>query len=350
MSPTGDLDRRVENWFRAVIDASAARPGLRTRSAAAGPLEVRHTFEPGSSHEFLLDALVGDMGRVISGAISIHSWEAPPASLMLPSPVTDDDLAGRIAPRSLQSTRWRLTWDGFAGVVRCFDVATGTGVFITAGPVEDWEHGAPLRSFLHWAASARGAGLVHAGTIGTSNGVGLVVGPGGTGKSTTVLVGLREGLATCGDDYVWLARTPAGLDVWAIYGTVKTKRGSEWAPGDAVRTQEVDGGAKRVHWLADASPSSFLTRAPLRAVVGLVPPAARMGRSDLLAAVSPSTAFQLPYDMAHTMSLLGSAVRDVPLLLVPRTGDLGEVARALRDAFGEPGRDGAARALSGTHV
>lgn len=65
-----------------------------------------------------------------------------------------------------------------------------------------WENGSPLRNFINWALIQRGAGLVHAGTLGTDRAGVLIAGKGGSGKSGTVIGGLMNDLTSVGDDYV----------------------------------------------------------------------------------------------------------------------------------------------------
>lgn len=351
-SVTGRIEDRVDAWFTRVLDYVGQAGGRTIRTGSAGPVSVSHTFQPDTSHAPLLDALltstIPQPTSTGAGQLRVHSIEAPPTSLMTPSPVSEADLDGRPAPRALQGSRWRLTWDASAGVVRCFDRVRGEGVFITAGPVELWELGAPFRSFLHWYAAASGSALVHAGTVGTPDGMGLVLGQGGTGKSTTVLTGLDAGLQTCGDDYVWLEPHPAGTTVHALYGTIKTKPDSTWRAPDEVRQLVVDGGSKTIHWLAATAPHTFVDRAELRSVVVLVTPGESAAGSAAHAAAAASTAFQLPYDATSTLAVLSRALRGLSRIEIPRIGDHALVARTLVTRLGSP--DGDTSGVATTHA
>ena len=331
---TSPLPDRVAAWFTRITDFIDRQRGRDARVSAAGPVLLRHSYQVGTSHQDLCDALLGVPQP--SAGLSIRSLEDPPPHLMSPPPVHPEELAGRVFPAALAGSRWRLTWNAAEGVVACLDRVSGHGVSVTAGPVRTWERGAPFRSFLHWRAVADGGALVHAGTIGSRHRMGLIVGAGGTGKSTTVLIGLDSGLATCGDDYVWLAPRAGRIRVHSVYGTLKTKRDSPWFPtGHADYPAPLTEADKTIHWLARRSPDSFLPHATVHAAVVLTDPAEVGAVPRALVTAAPSTAFQLPYDMPATLSLLRRTLDDVARVVIPRDGDPRTVRDALLGALGE---------------
>ena len=87
-----------------------------------------------------------------------------------------------------------------------------------------WDYTAPFRHLLSWWLDACGLRQVHAGAVGTDDGGVLLVGAGGSGKSTSALASLLdERLRYAGDDYVVVdARgTP---DVYSLYCSGKVHR------------------------------------------------------------------------------------------------------------------------------
>lgn len=334
MRATAPLADRVAAWFDRVLSTVAADAvGRRVVEVDAGPLTVTHTFVEGSSHATLSDALAGGVdpderspGRA---RLTIHSLEAPCTTVMLPSPVTEDELAGRVAPRELADTRWRLTWDAHAGVVRCYDRDTSTGIYVTASRPEAWEYGAPFRAFLHWAAAKRGAVMVHASTVVGAGGAALVVGPGGTGKSTTSLVGVEAGLGTVGDDYVWVEPDGDGFRVRSVYRTVKTVVGDRLPSIEVGERLASDDGAKTIHFVNDARRAHLVRSAPLAAVIVLGSDSSRSPAADALLGVLPSTTLQLPYDEGATTELLRRMCASTPVARLRRDGNLARLAREL---------------------
>jgi hypothetical protein len=316
------------------------------RQCAAGPVVVRHTFPADSSHAPFLDSLAGmpDPGSVLT----VHSFELYGDHEVgtLPWTASDFDRHGR--PLGLSDTPWRLMYTHGGTEIRCFDRERMIGIFITVGPVKYWEYYAPMLAFLSWCAAAQGAVMVHAGCVGTVSSMGIVGGPSGTGKSTTVLLGMRAGLVSCGDDYMWLQPAASGIKVRLVYRTLKTLVGAGIIPQRFERTVRVGHAQKDVYWLAmDASvtgagdssgliPVASLDVGWLLAAAGDPRPPTAL---DLLAALLPSTLLRIPGDEQQVSALLRGVVARLTLFSLPRTGDYEALTRALKLHTGAPASD-----------
>lgn len=117
-----------------------------------------------------------------------------------------------------------LNWDPVRGLVKYFDSKTGLGIFVARNlsSLPSWEWFSPIKEFIHCWALQKGAWLAHAATIGLKDGSAvLLVGPGGSGKSTTCARMILSGNQTCGDDYVLMAFDGDQVVAHAIYRTVK---------------------------------------------------------------------------------------------------------------------------------
>ena len=68
--------------------------------------------------------------------------------------------------------------------------------------VPEFERAAPLRTMLSWYARGSDCELMHAATVGRSDGSVLLVGGGGSGKSTCAIACLESPLSFIADDYV----------------------------------------------------------------------------------------------------------------------------------------------------
>lgn len=117
-----------------------------------------------------------------------------------------------------------FNWDSQRMLLKYFNATTRRGVFVAAdlAQLPSWEWFSPLKEFIHLLALERAAWLAHAATVGggESSGV-LLVGPGGSGKSTTCTQLIQSDFRTCGDDYVLLANEKDGVFAYAIYRTLK---------------------------------------------------------------------------------------------------------------------------------
>lgn len=330
----GPLADRLEPWFAGWTERSTTEAGRIRREGAAGPMALHQYCPEGSSHVPLMDSLFGQPDG--SAALTIHSFELDAARDPADVPWTEADLDHHGRAIGLGGTRWRMMLSEQGRDIRVFDRVSMTGLHITVGPVKWWEYGAPLLPFLYWSAAANGAVMAHAGTIGTGDAMGIVAGASGTGKTTTVLLGLRAGLASCGDDFVYLEPSADGARVQLVYRTVKTIPGSSILPQDALRTDW--SGNKDVHWLpvhdrpAAATSGGLLARATLTTAWHLSErPMPRMATPmDLLVNLLPSTMFRVPGDEAHVAAVLRRIAASLAIVELPRDGDFPALANLLR--------------------
>ena len=329
---SSDLPDRLEPWALRIIEGLEARAseGRRhIRRAAAGPLRVRHTYVPGSSHATLADGLTGCPGPH-DPEVTIHSVQLDlEEHVPDPPPWSDVDFDDYDRPEGLEDSPWRLSWNRATGDVRCYHRDWRVGLFITPGTVQSWEFSSPMLPFWHWAAAAQGAAMVHGGTSGTPEAMGIVGGPSGAGKSTTVLLGMHAGLRTCGDDYVWLQPDSDGPQVWATFRTIKTVADSPLRPPVSERTSEEGTVRKQIHWVPA---EVLLPRATLRLAWVLREPDAATcppGRIDALSALLPSTLLRVNGDHAVVAAVLREVLDGVQVRSLQRDGDLEAVARTL---------------------
>jgi len=204
-------------------------------------------------------------------------------------------------------------------LLSAFDSSTGEAWFWTesAHTVPFWESAAPLRQIFHWWLSERGIGLLHGASVGTSSGGVLLVGRGGSGKSTSALSCLKSELLYAGDDYVAVSQSEAPW-VYSLYSSGKLE------PAHANRLPHLSlpalGGAgdeKVVFYVHDRYPDRTCEGFPLRAVfapritggnarVVPLPPAVA------LRALAPSTLLQLHPADPEAFAAMARLLRTVP--------------------------------------
>lgn len=179
--------------------------------------------------------------------------------------------------------------------------------------------GAPLRTVLHWWAIDQGWLLLHAGAVATADGAALLVGRGGSGKSTTVLGCIGSALGILGDDYCLYQPGEPGT-VHSLFGSSKIDaRAIGLLPhlAPAFAGAPVDPRGKRIIQVGDHFPGSWRGEAPLRAII--VPrigsgscSAEPISAGDALRALAPSTIFQLAGSRARALAHLAQLVRTLP--------------------------------------
>jgi hypothetical protein len=263
---------------------------------------------------------------------------APPALPWVPD---DRDRAGKV--RDFCDARFTTMHDPETGQLWVLDRSTATAVVwvddMAALPV--WDHIHPLRKLLHIWARDFGIDLVHAGAVGF-DGVGLlVVGPGGTGKSTTVLAAMDAGLSAAGDDYV-LVDGGAPPTAHALYGTMRLHQAhldrfpALMTQRDHVFEEPWSGRTKVTTYISRHRPDRLT---PALRLVGIVIPqvvadasgkVTRDTAARALLALAPSSVLQVdPTDVAM-LARLGRLCRSLPCWRLPLGSDLGCVAGSLR--------------------
>jgi hypothetical protein len=179
--------------------------------------------------------------------------------------------------------------------------------------------------------------VVHAGAVGTSDGGVLLAGPGGSGKSTSVLACLGSGLRVAGDDYV-AVRAGVAPSVHSLYASAKLDaRSLRLLPalrGHVAFGPDTDS-AKALVLLAEARPEALIEAFPLRAIVL---PCVTGGPTRLVAVtpmhalrtLAPSTLLQLPSaDAGAALDTMGDLVRALPAFRLETGPDLDAIPQLL---------------------
>ena len=308
--------------------AEAAGGAVDLHLALAGkPVRIR--FAGARTAEALSPAFAHLVAPEGSPALTLHVWDsgvrAPETSGVGASYYSEQD-----GLRALHQP---------SDVFSVLDAKADTGWFWMpdANGLPYWDYTAPFRHLLGWWLDAQGLRQVHGGAVGTEEGGVLLVGAGGSGKSTTALSTLLdERLRYAGDDYVavGVARVPA---VYSIYCSGKVHQRDlhrlphlEPALADGVRPDE-----KAVFYVERAFPGRSIAGFPLRAIV--VPRvterrAARAvpgTRAEALAALAPSTIFQLHPPARDALAWMAGLVRRVPTFVLELGSDVDTIPAEL---------------------
>lgn len=200
-----------------------------------------------------------------------------------------------------------------------------------------WERAAPLRTLLHWSLAAPPRRLlVHAAAVGGASRGALLIGAGGSGKSTTAVACVEAGMRAAGDDYVLL--DAVGDVAHPLYGTAKLAPHSvALLPGVAAAVRPDDGhdAEKLVVDLAGRWPARMARPVSVDALV--IPRIVQTGRTrlvggsgaDALRALAPTTIFQLPGDNRALLAVLAELARRLPTYVLELGGPPSEAVAEL---------------------
>jgi hypothetical protein len=310
-TPTAEaICDRLDAWF----EATAAAATTTDHSVAGHRITV--TAPEGTDAAGLVAALPpAAADAAVEPALQVKLWRGEPAAaapfvanLVESLKSSWSTLCG---PRGevvdLHTETTTAIFDPGGSVLSVVDRTRGRAwaVKIDEGSYPFWEVGAPLRFILHDHFSRHGLQVVHAAAVGDDRGALLVVGKGGSGKSSTALAAAAHGLRYLGDDYCLV--DPAGGAVHTLYGTGKLVGAADVDRLPAYRGRsfnadsfERGGSGKGVFLVDEVCRGSLTASRQLRAIVlpRIAPDPASRGRAgsrgDALAAIFPSTVGQLP--------------------------------------------------------
>jgi hypothetical protein len=278
-------------------------------------------------------------------ALTLHVWDAATMDgrrpvFVPPRQMTPEAATTGAGPSYFyEGPGFRALHQPATDALSVLDVNRTSGWFWTpdATGLPYWEYTAPFRHLLSWWLEAHGLRYVHGGAVGSPDGGVLLVGPGGSGKSTSTLAVLADDrLRFAGDDYVAIgpARKPL---VYSLYCAAKVHRADleRLSHLEAALDSYGQTNAKVVVDVAKMFPGRTITSFPLRAIV--VPRvtsrrAARVIRAThatALRALAPSTIFQLHPPAPRALAQMAELIRTVPAYVL----ELGTAAHTIPDAL-----------------
>lgn len=213
-----------------------------------------------------------------------------------------------------------------------------------AGRTSIHDRSAPFRAILNWWMAPRGGQFVHAAAVGTvAHGAVLVVGKSGSGKSTTALTCLLDGMAYVGDDYNLLSMDN-GPYVHSLFSTAKLHAHNiERLPrlGPLVENPGELEHEKGIFLLQEHFPDSIVSGLAVRAVLipqltgepstALRPASATRG----LMGLAPSTLLQLSGGGEASLRMMGALVRAVPSYFLDLGTDVAATPGVIRGLLKE---------------
>jgi hypothetical protein len=187
-----------------------------------------------------------------------------------------------------------------------------------------WEAGAPLRVALHYALRRPDRMLIHAACVGSSDVGVLLVGPGGTGKSTTTAACLEAGLHSVGEDYLVLDTSGPAPRAHTLYRTVKVTPGLTERTNDRERRQTLLVGDD----LAGTMASSLRIGAVIvpRIVNTRTSSVTELHRARGLRALLPTTLFQVPRESRPDLTAIHRLLTSTPCYELALGADRGVTA------------------------
>ena len=239
-----------------------------------------------------------------------------------PAPWGTGDRLARGEIRGFNNGRVRTAIHGAGEILSMLDVQRNLAIWWGRAPhpLPASTRGSPLLILLHWWMATNNLHVVHAGAVGRPTGGVLLVGRGGSGKSTTALACLHSSLSYVSDDY-GLGSATGEPYAHSLYNSGKLE------PHQLSRLPHLVDRIDSTDWASDEKvvlfvgrhyPHKVLPGFPVKAI--LIPrvtggvhtslrPASLMA---CMTALAPSTIFQLTGAARETFEVLAHLVRRLP--------------------------------------
>lgn len=281
--------------------------------------ELRRIFLPSLSH------LVVDENRNIDLDLTIWYADAAGIGGLIPEPPFDDFNGVGFSEAAVEEG-FHIYYQPAFRQVFLYSKEKKLGIYwvLNRSNIPWWEPTFSFRIILHWWTQSKPLQLMHAGAVAVnSEGGWLIAGPSGSGKSSTCLTLLEQGLLYLGDDYV-LVKTDLPLAVFTVYQTAKLEPDNfQNRFGGFVgylQNPETYLEEKAIFNSYELFPDSFVSSVPLRGV--LLPRVTGKPESEIipvsagkaLLGIAPTTLRHLPHFREESYSKMKDLIQNVPVL------------------------------------
>jgi hypothetical protein len=269
--------------------------------------------------------------QLLKADLTIFVWDGA----MIPPPWSENDYGPRGEVRGFNTERFCTVFDHGTGSLSMFDRDRGLAFFWTRTATElpVYETGAPLRTILTWWLEQENRVVIHGGAVAGKHGAALLVGPGGSGKSTTALLCLQAGWKYLADDYCVIEPGDPPR-AFSLYNTAKLARRWLLRVPQLQKLGEVNSEMhddKHLLFLHEICPDELICSANGRLL--LLPSVS--GQTDTtvssatageaLRALAPSTIFQGSASGPTTFRLLSKLVEQIPIRRLNLGSELDQV-------------------------
>lgn len=336
--PVAFFDRIYELYEK----AEAASGGAVERFYCIAGLKIRLRFAGEALIPYITPALAHLETEPFSEpSLTVCLWDSASTNTVMPPPPWQRNdyhpKRGEIKGFNTDRIHTSFQWGAFA--LSLLDNDRNLGIYWVKSTehIPYWESGAPLRAILNVWMNKRGIQLVHGGAVGLPSGGVLLVGKGGSGKSTTALTCLNSELFYASDDYSLIACQPTPT-VFSIYNTGKKNADDvDRLPflAKAISNSDRLSEEKALYFINDHFPEKILTSFPIRAV--LVPRIT--GKTDTsltatsaaaaLASLVPSTMIQLPGSGKEACQIMMQVLQQVPCYYLELGTDLEQIPQVI---------------------
>ncbi len=304
---------------------------------------IRLLFASSACREHLLSALshLVVKKKDEQPEFTLCIWESVTTeTTMLPPPCDRGNFTDRGDIWGFTSERYRYAFNYGEFSLNLFDREKKLGIFWVESPknLPYWSTAAPLRTLLHWCMEMTGRQLLHAAAVGIDDRAVLLTGAGGSGKSSSALHCLCDGMQFAGDDYVVAQLQPEPL-VFPIYSSAKVNHDNRESFPELAELIVHEGGGqeKTIFQLYPAKQQHIPASMQL---VGVLTPRIQLKKQseiftpqtsrEIERAASFTTVSQLPYAGSETYEFVENLVASLPSFCIDLAESSDDVIAAVR--------------------
>jgi hypothetical protein len=335
----------AEEYIGALRDGRLIGPEqapLETRYIAVGGRKIRLNFYTRRGASFVMPAF-RHLEREVIGepSLTVTICDAHSATdAFRRSPWREEIEASRDKILMLNADAFHMQYNPDTTIYSLIDVEAKQAFYYANDfdTVPYYEQSAPLKFILHWWSEAQGFCLVHAAAVGVGDTGVLIVGRGGSGKSTTAVSAALHGLRYAGDDYVVLSHQsePSAL---SIYCSGKVN-GDVLAGLPVLQPHIVNPDRqatdKALVFLGEPFRSVWTESVQLKAIIATKITGGKVSLRQspatlIFAEIASSTIFQMPGSGSRTLAALKKLFQELPVYTLELDVDLAVNAGMIHD-------------------
>lgn len=245
-------------------------------------------------------------------------FPAPPETW----PFETDSENGRLRIHWTEQAGPAMSSDESRGIWHLHDRAKGVGLYWirSARDLPFWEAASPLRHHIHWISMDKAQGMLHAAVVSAGAGGTMLVGRGGSGKSTMTAAALRRGWRVTGDDFVLVTLDPTPQS-YPLYDIIKLSGMAETMfdefSAEALNPDRLPD-EKMLARISGRETGNFADRLPITAAFSLRLTGAersaiqKTSSFEIVSAVAASSSLILRTGLRETFAFTSSLARKVP--------------------------------------
>lgn len=344
MTAESDRSRYFQSAKQAYIQAATISGASQTKSYLIGGHSVQLCFANESLSTLFSKAMehICHPGADHSPDLKVYLWDTASTDVSLTPPDWNTmPFVERGNRRMYSDDDHVLIYDRRTSAFNMIDLQRSEAIYWVRDSswLPYYEIAAPLRYLFQGWLQSKGSFLVHSGAVGFPHGGALIMGPTGSGKSTTSLSCLRSTLRFAGDDYILVCPAPQPT-AFSLYNSAKVNVADlEYFHAESryIANQDRLDIEKALIFLHEGYKEKLIASFPIRV---LLLPRVGKGAATSYQRLDPTEAFKrIAPDSVFTMlgnaRLILQGIRDLSQSLPSYEVNLGEDRQALVQCIAE---------------